>query len=280
MSVSMDMKSVSANFFELYRLRPVAGRLFDPRLDREGDSSPLVLDAIGARALGFATPEAAVGQTLLHTDFDGKVYEHRVIGIAPEVRFHSLHEAPRATTYQLQTWGATLSVRSSGDVAAAKLAIDSLWRRYFPDDMPEIHRADDILAANYADDTRMAKLLAVATGVAIAIAAFGTYVLAAHTVLRRAREIVLRKLHGAGGRDIGLLIAREFGLLALAAGIVGLPVAAVAIERYLAGFVERAPIGWWTLVCALCSVLAVATAAIVRHLRIAVRMTPADALRA
>lgn len=285
-SASMEIKSVSANFFEQYRVQPQAGRLFDPRQDQEDDPVPLVLNAIAARELGFADPAAAIGQTLLFSGFDKKVVHKRVVGIAPELRFHSLRAAPRAVAYELWTAGITLSVRAdsgnSGGAGAAALepAIRALWPKYFPDAMLKTRPAADILAVNYADDARMARLLALATGIALTIAAFGTYVLSAHTVQRRAREIVLRKLYGAGRSAIGALVVREVGVLTLLAALIGLPPAALAIQRYLAGYVEHAPIGGWTMLLALAATLAIAAAAVARHAWLAMRMRAADALRA
>ena len=281
-SAAMEMKSVSANFFEQYRVAPLAGRLFEARLDQEDDPVPLVLNAIAARDLGFADPAAAIGQTLLFKGFDNKVIHKRVVGIAPELRFHSLRAAPRAVAYELWTAGITLSVRAGGgaDAAGVEPAVRALWPKYFPDAMPKTRPAAAILAVNYADDERMARLLALATGIALAIAAVGTYVLSAHTVQRRAREIVLRKLYGAGSGAIGGLVAKEIGMLTLLAALIGLPPAALAIQRYLAGYVEHAPIGGWTMLLALAATLAVAGAAVARHAWLAMRMKPADALRA
>ncbi len=277
---SMDMKSVSANFFELYGIKPVMGRLFDSRLDKDDDPIPVIVNAIAARELGFATPEAALGQTLLFTGFDNKTIHKKVVGIAPELRFLSLREAPRATAYELWTKGSTLSVRAVGGVAKAENAVQALWQKFYPDAMMRTHRASAILAANYADDARMGKILAIATGLALAIAAFGTYVLSASTVQRRAKEIVLRKLHGAGRGDIALLVLREIGTLMLVSAAVGLPLAAVAIARYLATYVEHAPVGYWTLLAALAATLAISLAAVARQAWIAMRLMPAEALRA
>jgi ABC-type antimicrobial peptide transport system permease subunit len=175
--------------------------------------------------------------------------------------------------------GHTLSVRFSGSAAQAQQAVRALWPRYYQNLFLTMHSASEILADNYAEDVRMARLLAIATGIALAIAAFGTYVLSAHTVQRRAREIVLRKLHGAGRGDIGVLVLREVGTLALAAAAIGLPIAGVVIARYLAGYVERAPIGYWTLLGALAASFATATLAAARHAWSAMQMQPAAALR-
>ena len=158
--------------------------------------------------------------------------------------------------------------------------VRDLWPRYFPDAIIHTQRASAILAANYADESRLSTLLIIATAIALAIAAFGTYVLSATTVQRRAREIVLRKLHGARGGDIGLLVVRETGVLVLVAAIIGLPLAALAIQRYLAGYVAHAPGGYWTLLLSLAMTVIVALLAIARQARVAMRMAPADALRA
>ncbi|MFS2007387.1 FtsX-like permease family protein [Duganella sp. CT11-25] len=278
-AASMEMKTVSANFFELYGIAPAAGRLFQSGVDKDNDKTAVVLNAVAARELGFASAEEAVGQSVMFTGFDNVVSAARIVGIAPELRFHSLRDQPRATAYELRTEGMALSVRASGAPADVERAAQALWPSYFPDAIPKIYRAEDVLAAHYAEDARMARLLAVATGIALAIAAFGTYVLSANTVQRRAREIVLRKLHGARRADIGLLVVREVGLLMLASAVIGLPVAAVAINRYLANYVEHAPIGYWTLLFALSLTLGIALIAIARHTWIAMRMPPADVLR-
>lgn len=278
-SASMEMKAVSTNFFELYGIAPAAGRLFQAGVDKENDAGSMVLNAVAARALGFASAEQAVGQIVSFTGFDNVVVSARVVGIAPELRFHSLRDQPRAIAYALGTAGMVLSARATGAPADVERAARALWPSYFPDAIPKIYRAGEVLRQHYADDVRMARLLAVATGIALAIAAFGTYALSANTVQRRAREITLRKLHGAQRADVGLLMLREIGTLILAAGVIGLPIAAVAIQRYLSGYVERAPVGYWTLLFALALTLVIALSAISRHAWLAMRLSPAEALR-
>jgi putative ABC transport system permease protein len=98
-------------------------------------------------------------------------------------------------------------------------------------------------------------------------------------VQRRTREIVLRKLYGAGKGAIGKLVAREFALLIAAGALAGLPVAWIATQRYLAPFTERAPIGLWTLAAALAVAALVTLASTLRHTLAAVHLTPSRALR-
>lgn len=279
-SISAETKMVDTNFFEVYDLKPVAGRLFDPRLDRENAVGPVVIDAIAARQLGFVTPQAAVGQTLLHPGEDGKMIPYRVLGIAPELRFRSLHDEPRATLYVLNTdWAAVLSVRSNTSVPDAERAVTALWNRYFPNAIMHTERAGDVLAANYADDRRLARLLALATLIALVITAFGMVALSASIVQRRAREIVLRKLYGAGRAQIAMLLGRELGSLVGVAAVLGLPLAFLALSHYQAGFVEHAPRVYSMPWLALAGVALVTLLATLRHTWSALTMRPRKVLR-
>lgn len=215
------------------------------------------------------------------TDFRLQLGEivKRIVGIAPEIRFYSLREDPGAIAYELWTAGTTLTVRASGSIADAERGVRALWPKYFPNSVLEMSSAKDIYAANYADDARLARLLAVSTAIAMIIAAFGAYVLAADAVQRRTKEIALRKLFGASRRDIGRLVAREIGAIILLSAVVAIPLAALAIARYLAAYTEQTPIAFWSLAFALVAALATATFAAARQAWIAMMLKPAVALR-
>lgn len=265
-TLPIEGKRVGANFFQVFGLRPVAGRLFE----RAGEDG-VVLNARAALALGFASPAAAVGQLV---DKD-----KRVLGIAPDLRFTTLRQKPGPIMYLQGEDQGVLTVRVRGPLADARAAIELLWARHFPNDVPDIETASSVFAGNYADDLRQARLLALASVVATALACFGIYVLSSYTIRRRAREFVLRKLHGATPRDIGLLVAREWlALLALGA-LLALAPAWLWTERYLASFVERAPMGWWPLAIACAGVGAVGLAGCARQAVAAMRISPALALR-
>jgi len=274
-SATVDMKSVSRNFFVEYGLRPVAGRLFDPAVDRDNSTEPLVINSITARALGFTTPQQAIGQTVRL----GELPSMRIVGVAPDLRFGSLREAPRGLGYQLQTDGVTLTARASGSIADAERAVRTVWSRFYPNSILELTPAKDIFAASYADDARLAKLLGFSTIIALLIAAFGIYVLAADAVRRRTKEIALRKLFGTRRGDIGRLVAKDIGAIILLAAVIALPIAAIAIARYLAPFIEQTPWAFWSLAIALGLALATAALAAARQTWTAMVLKPAVALR-
>ena len=60
--------------------------------------------------------------------------------------------------------------------------------------------------------------------------------------LRRAREIGIRKVLGAGTAQLFILLARDFLLLVLLAFVIATPVAAWAMQRWLEGYAYHAPL--------------------------------------
>lgn len=270
--IRLETKHVSPNWFDVIRQRALFGATFNPALDPhdDQDTGGVMLNTAAALQLGFASPQAAVGKTLP----DGT----RIIGIAPEIRFQGLHEAPKALVYRVRP-DTKVMVRTGMPVEQAYRVFDPVWRRNFPNEVLNVQTQEAVLAERYAEEARLMRILAISSAIAIALAAFGIYVLSAYSVLRGRREIVMRRLHGAGGMDIALRLAREFAMLVGAGAVIGLPVAAVATRRYLANYTEHAPIGGWPVIAALLLATLVAILATARHTIAALRMRPIQALK-
>lgn len=271
-SVAMPVQMVGADFFKVYGVPALAGRTFDAREKQTGEES-VVLNPAALTALGFASAQQALGQRISGTQL-------RVVGVVPDLRWDTLREPVRPLMYQVRRDSGLFTLRLSGARETVEPAIAAVWQRYFPAQPAVIRSAASYYTLAYADDVRLAQLLACATLVVLSLAAFGMYVLAAHSVQQRAREIVLRKLHGAGRMAIAALVGREFLLLIATAALVALPPAWLAIARYQAPFAERAPLGAWAPPIALMLALLVVAAATARHTWSAMRMAPVQALRA
>ncbi len=274
--VRVEIKRVAAEFFDLYGIRPSAGRLFSAGRDQP-KSGVIVLNLAAAQVLGYRTAQDAIGKLPFAERDDGS--EMTVVGVAPDLRHQSMRERPGPIVYLLADADSVVTVRTKlGQQALAK-AIEPVWRQYFPNGIMTMQSAASIFGESYRRDLRMVKILGAASLVALALAAFGIYVLSAYTVQRSRREIVMRKLHGASNGAIAGRLGREFGLTVAVAALIGLPAAALAIRFYLDGFAEHAPLGQWPLVAAVALALLAACAATARHTVVAIRMSPVQALR-
>ena len=278
--VDMRANMVSPNFFEVYRIRPLAGRLFDAQQDIADRPPVIVLNMAAVRALGFASAQEALGQILTETNGgDGSSTQFTVVGIAPDIQHQSLHEVPGASVYFPSNNLWVLTLRADRGMAEVERAVEALWHQTYPDEELSMHRADSFFAPNYAEDQGLANVLAAATCIALTIAGFGIYVLSAYSVRRKEREIVLRKLHGARRSDIAKLILADSISVIAAGTLIGLPIAFVAAQRYLASFVQQAPLAIWiTGAAAMCAALLVLLAS-ARHTLAAIRIAPNQVLR-
>ncbi|WBS03173.1 ABC transporter permease [Pseudoduganella sp. SL102] len=266
-----EIKPVSPEFFEVYGIRPQFGRLYRADTDR-ANGNALVLNAAAATALDFPAPQAAVGQAPF-------AERGAIVGIAPDIRHNDLRQRTEPIVYILAPEYGVLTLRTAAGVDEAERALAPIWQRYFPDRIMAVQPAAAPFSQTYQEDARLARMLGTASALAVGLAAFGIYVLAAYSVQRNRRQIVLRKLYGAGKGAIARLLGREFAALLAAGALLGLPLAWLAIERYLAGFVERAPLGQWPLVAATLLAALVALLATARHTLAALRLAPVGALR-
>lgn len=269
-------------YFELYGMRVIAGRLSADHVAEVGQLG-IVLDRSAVRALGFASPEAAVGRqlgTAPNID-DGK--PATVVAVIDDIRLEGPRSPPQPHAIRpvVERGYGVIGVHSR-DPQATRTKLAALVKERFPDADASALPMRDMLLQKVVDDTRLGRLIAITGLMALGLAAVGIYALAAYTLRRREREIVLRKLHGAGAGAVAGLLVKEFaGVLAVACAA-ALPLAAWLSQRYLADFVERAPVGpasLWVLLAAVALLVAVTALAVARHLHAALALRPLQALR-
>ena len=290
-TVSLSMLSVEPAFFQLYDVPLVAGRLREPPAPpleaasgAQAGPQPerlLVVDAATARALGFATPADAVDQVLLQGELKegSERAPARIVAVAADVRFEHAHEAPRLHAFWLTRQPQETLTLQGPRMEALRQALARVWPRFYPEDVLWPSTVEEALGEPYQQERHLTQLTMGITSMALLLSALGVYALAAYTVRRSAREIVVRKLYGAGRSRIARLLAGEFVPLLGVAAVVGLPVAAWLASGYLESFTERSHLVLLTLPLALVALVAMTALAALRHGLIAMNMRPTEALR-
>lgn len=274
--VTVDVQDVSRNYFAVYNVAPRAGRFFDEVRDSEDTSNNVVVNASAALQLGFSSAADAVGKTIQ----GGEGRPQTIIGIAPDMGRQTLREVVTPLIYKPGRQTDVLVVQAQGDIASVQNSIEREWQRHFPNTAPQTSTESVLFLQRYADDLSIARLLVGATVITACIAAFGIYVLAAYSVQRRSKQIVLHRLYGAPPQAIARLVGTEFFVLVGIAALLAAPLAWLAIEQYLANFVIHAPNGGLTLLLSVAAAVIIAALATGRHVWEAVRLAPARLLRA
>ncbi len=297
--ILIGFRSVDEHFFPTYRIPIVAGRNFSE--DRPTDFMPedvsslepeqrvgfVIVNESAIRRIGLGTPDEAIGK-VFEIDFGPGSEAPRValtiVGVVPDVHFQSLKRTIRPEMYVLNedSFG-TLTVRfdNIGPTQIAE-AVRNVWSSLVPD-VPYLHAfVDEGLAQQYVNEERQATLFAVFAALAVLVACLGLFGLASFTVERRTREIGIRKVMGAGVRNILALLLWQFSRPVIIANVIAWPVALYLMSDWLKAFVYRIDI--WTvgpLVCIAATIgaLIIAWATVSGHAWKVAQTSPAHTMR-
>jgi len=292
---SLRFDIVEPGLFELYGLKPRAGRFFDSTRAADAASSaegisnvPIVLNETAVRRLGFASPEAAIGQSVRWsriTDFKSfsftQVLPSEIIGVVPDFGLDSVRREIEAAFFYVDPKAALkFSVKLNGERIPETLeAIDRLWNA--GDSSRPIKRqfVDQLTQEQYLDVTRQSQILTAFASVAIFIACIGLLGLAAFAAESRTKEIGVRKAMGANtGEILGLLIW-QFVKPVLLANCISWPVAYLAMQRWLEGFAYHIDLRPWMFLAASALALLIAILTVIGHALLVARAQPVAALR-
>jgi putative ABC transport system permease protein len=274
-TITLGTRLVGAEYFSTLELGASVGRMFNEKQDAGENADVVVMNGLAALRLGYPAASAAVGQFVR---MNGRTVQ--VVGISNEVSNGFIVGPPRPLVYVLSDATPEITIRSSGsNASAAQASVEALWRQYFPTRYLSVRNLRAQLEMNAGGPQAVLQTCVVMAAVIIPLAVFSIYVLSALVVQRRAREFVVRKLHGANAKDIARLLLREFGMLqGIAAGI-ALPLAYFAGRGFMERFADQAAIGIWASVAALLGALLVTGMATFRHILTASRLAPALVLR-
>jgi putative ABC transport system permease protein len=173
-----------------------------------------------------------------------------------------------------------LSIRLDGRrIPETLAAIDEVWRRLGEPHAVSRWFLEQYYQRMYLDVLQQRKVLTTLSGVAVFLAMLGLFGLSIYTAQRRTKEIGVRKVMGASTGDIMRLLLWAFSKPVFWASLLAWPLAAWAMNHWLAGFAYRVTLGWWWLPLATLAALVIALATVSVHSFAVARRRPSEALR-
>ena len=230
---------VADDYLVLMGIRVAEGRNFieGSLYDRENG---YIINRTAARII--YGNESAVGKRfrLWERDEFGEV-----IGVVEDFNFHSLHTAVEPLViYYRPDWCSVVNVRlESGRESEALAFIERVWTELFPGKTFRYFFLDESFDLLYRTEERFGRMFGNASLLAIFIASIGLYGLTSFIVLRRTKEIGIRKVMGAGAWRITGMLIGDFTKWVLIANIIAWPLAWYLMQDWLAGFAYKAGIG-------------------------------------
>ncbi|GHF19955.1 ABC transporter permease [Kordiimonas sediminis] len=242
--IGVNSMNVSHDFMTLYQIPIVAGRDFSRDVSADetkagATGANVLINEMAAQNLGYATPEDAIGQTFYSANDDS--YMLRIIGVTENRNILGLQNHLKPFVFRIRNLGYRhVSVRLREGANASTLNdLEDIWREINPD-FPYVW---DFLDAEFEDNFSMMRSVNMAiagfAAVAVSLALFGLFGLAAFQAEQRTREIGIRKVLGAGLKNIVPMLLIQFSKPAMWAALVAVPAAYYASDQYLAYFADR-----------------------------------------
>ena len=248
------------------------GADFDPQ--STGSQSSILVNEALVRHLGWDQP--VVGRMLRMEERDVTV-----AGVVKDFHVRSLHHTvrPAVLRFTLNEHGNVLVRIRPQNISGTLAFIKEKWLEVAPDIPFQYSFLDDEVDGQYRKEERWNRIVMYSALLAVLIACLGAYGLTALSVARRTREIGIRKVLGARGSGIVLLLSRDFVKLVVIASLIAFPVAYYASERWLQDFAYRIEPGIGTFVLGGILMLAVVLLTVSAQAIRAAWANPVDALR-
>lgn len=241
--------AIDADFVPALGLKVIAGRSFSK--DNPTDSNFVLVNEAYVKAFGLKDP---VGSKM-----PGQ-YDHRILGVVKDFHTESLHNPITPAVMALKpdsifarssdiTFNFSpeprLSIRfKKGDLQQQIAFLKSTWKSIAGDVDFEYRFLDDALSTAYEQEQRLGKMVKYASFLSVFIACMGLFGLATLVVVRRTKEIGIRKVLGADVSRIVLLLSKDFVLLVVIASVIAFPVAWWALNKWLQDFAYRIDVPW------------------------------------
>ncbi|TAN17940.1 MAG: FtsX-like permease family protein [Chitinophagaceae bacterium] len=243
MTILPDMRSGDTNYLKVYHIKLLAGRNVLP-----ADSvTELLINETLAERLGFKRPFDAIGKFLTYNGSDVPV-----VGVMADFNESGVRRAiqPLIFFYNIK-YGYVMHIALQPNVSAWPATIAQIkkdWQSVYPDQDFDYTFLDKTIANFYKRDIKLSKLLAWAAGIAIFIGCLGLLGLVIFMANQRTKEIGIRKVLGATVMQIITLLSKDFMLLVGLAFIMAVPVAWIAMNKWLQNFAYHTALSWWIFI--------------------------------
>ncbi len=271
-------RSIDEEYLPTLGIRLVAGRNFSREFGT--DTAAVLLNEAAARQLGWlGRGVSPIGKRLMTTnDGDGK-RTYTVVGVVQDFHFESMRHqiSPLVLLYGKQAYQIALRVQTD-DVPGLLTALERKWKVY--SDYPFAYSfLNDRFDKLYDTERRTGQVFSVGAAIAVLIACLGLFGLVMFSVLKRTKEIGIRKVLGASVTGIVALLSKDFLRLILLANALAWPLAAWGMEQWLKDFAYKAPVSWWLFGMAGLAAVAVALLTIGFQALKAALANPVDSLK-
>ncbi|MCW3091920.1 MAG: transporter permease [Ferruginibacter sp.] len=249
-----DMMRVDYDFIPAYQLSLLKGRNFSRNSPADKEDA-VILTQNALQLFGFKDEEDAMNGAVNLEGQGSKRFP--VIGVVKDFHQLSPKEGYRPIILMMfNPWTALdynfVSVKLSGSSANAIIAATrKQFKNIFPESSFDSFFLDDYFNRQYNDDLKYGSIITLFTWLALIIVCLGIFGLSSFMLIKRTKEIAIRKIIGAGMLQILKLLNLDFIKCIFIAFVLAIPVAWWAMQSWLQNFSHRISLSWWAFLLAI-----------------------------
>ncbi len=238
LDIGCNWMAVDHDFFTHFKIPLVAGRYFgwQDHHTNGDDVNTVMLNESALPLFGFESAQQAVGEVL---EIEGRAQPYfKIVGVVENFHQQSLKKTIDPLMFLPYYSNSQFMVVKYGEGRedqAISLSRE-VFSRFYPGNYFDYYFLEDFFNRQYREDMRIGLLSAVFTVIAIILAGMGLYGLVLLTLMKKTKEIGVRKVLGADLPSLLSQVGRSFMMLIGIALLIGIPVSYWGIRRFLSDY--------------------------------------------
>lgn len=232
-SITSQGLAADNEYAATYNIPLRAGTFFKP-VFMVADTTQVVINETQSKALGYKTPQDAIGQNIL---MQGSTIPLTICGVTADFHFGSMHDRIQPITFfnvNYTTFYRFFSIKiKPGNMQRNITALQKKWAEVLPGAPFEYNFVDNALTKIYQSEIQLKQASYIATVLAIIIVLLGVLGLISLSIQKRTKEIGIRKVLGSSVAGIIGLFMKEFLGVIIIAGLIACPVAYLIMHQWL-----------------------------------------------
>lgn len=234
-------------FLETYAIEPLAGRglrndLAEDVIEDGDITANIVVNEMAAGKLGFASPEAAIGQQFYDYPDEREQRTYTIVGVLPDQNYQGFHNQIKPMGFLNRPdslFNASILIEADMPMHQVLREVESVWQDIVPEYPIQAEFLDESFNEVFSIFSLTTEVLTGFAALALLLSTIGLFGLAAFMAQSRTREIGIRKVMGASVPQIVRLLIWQFSKPVLWSLLLALPLAYFSSNMYLNFFADR-----------------------------------------
>ncbi len=226
-------------YAETFGIHIIEGSFFSAA-NTHYDSSTIVVNEAFVKALKWGSANEAIGRKLIRQDNNES---YAICGVVKDYHFESKHEAINPLAF-FHIQGAEIfrfiSIRlDPSNMEETISGIEEKWKTLVPGSPFDYSFMNETIAVVYKSEIQLKKASYFATILALAIVMLGIIGMVSLSIVKRTREIGIRKVLGISVSGIILFFVKDIFWVMLASNLIAWPASYFILEKWLNEYTYR-----------------------------------------